>query len=346
MKTRTRRRAGRRIVALCAVLVLLLWRLMAHQPGAARAEIPSAEPLGARADRIIVEPDQGMAPIYSLLSSPRRTLDMTMYELVDPAAETLLADDAARGVRVRVVLDARLERGRNGAAYEFLRSRGVEVVWSSDRYFATHEKAFVIDGVTAVVMSLNLTDRYYATSRDLAVVDHDAADVEAIASVFDADFRGAKTGTPAADDLVWSPGQSQADLLALIDGARRSVAVESEELTSRSVIRALVDAARRGVAVSIAMTASSAAEAGLNAVAAAGGQVSVLHGETPLYIHAKLLAIDAGLPGARAFVGSENFSDASLLHDRELGLVLLSPDLVDQVAATIGADLRSGQPWQ
>lgn len=327
------------------VLALLSWRLVGHAPSSATAVLPVAEPAGAAADALIVEPDAGTAPIYALLSSPRGTLDMTMYELVDPTAESLLANDSARGVRVRVVLDHGLEQQRNQPAYDFLRSRGVEVAWSSGRYFATHEKAFVVDGETAVVMSLNLTNRYYATSRDMAVVDHDARDVAAVESVFDADLHGAATGTPAADDLVWSPGQSAADLVALIDGARHSIAMESEELSSQRVVDALVSAARRGVAVSIAMTYDADWLPGFDAIAAAGGDIGVLHGESPLYIHAKLLAVDAGVPGGRAFVGSENISDASLLHDRELGVVLVAPSLVHQVAAVVASDVSDGQLW-
>ena len=341
-------RSRRRFVALAVLLVvpLLAWRVAGRDRAAVAADLPSAQPLGAAGDMLIVEPDAGLAPVYRLLGSARRSLDLTMYELVDPTAESLLADDAARGVHVRVVLDGRLERARNQSAYDFLHARGVAVAWSSSRYFATHEKAFVIDDATAVVMSLNLTDRYYATSRDAAVVDHDRRDVAAIESVFDADLHGHSTGTPAADDLVWSPGQSQADLLALIDGARRSIAVESEEMSSGSVVHALVAAARRGVAVTVAMTYDPDWVTALDAIAAAGGVVSVMHGESPLYIHAKLLAIDTGRPDARGFVGSENLSNASLLHDRELGVVLVAPRLVDQVAAVVGRDVSDGQRWR
>jgi cardiolipin synthase len=341
-----RRRGGRAAIAVLAVVAVLAWRSVGHQPVAATAELPAAEPAGAVSDTLIIEPDAGFAPIYALLSSPRRTLDMTMYELVDPTAESILANDAARGVRVRVVFDSRLERQRNLPAYDFLRARGVTVAWSSPRYFATHEKTFVVDGATAVVMSLNLTDRYYATTRDAVVVDHDRHDVAAIEAVFDADLRGASTGTPAADDLVWSPGQSQADLVALIGEAQRSVAVESEELSSHAVVDALVGAARRGVAVSVAMTYSPDWVPALEAIAAAGGDVRLLHGESPLYIHAKLLAIDVGTPRARGFVGSENLADSSLLHDRELGVVLVAPRLVDQIATVISSDLSDGQRWR
>lgn len=336
------------LVAVAAVLVC--WQLVGHGDSrgiaAAKAALPAVQPAAASEDQIIVEPDAGMDPIYALLSSPRHSLDLTMYELVDPRAESILATDAARGVTVRVILDHRLEATRNQAAYDYLRARGVDVRWSSTRFFVTHEKTFVIDDRTAVVMSLNLTDRYYATSRDLAVVDHDANDAKAIESVFTADLHGGGTVTPPADDLVWSPGQSQADFLALINGAQHSISLESEELASRPVISALVNAERRGVRVSIAMTYDSDWASAFTTVTDAGAQVKVLHGETPLYIHAKLIVVDAGTSHARAFIGSENISDASLLRDRELGIVLLGRSQVSQVSSVIDRDFGAGAPWR
>jgi phosphatidylserine/phosphatidylglycerophosphate/cardiolipin synthase-like enzyme len=337
-------RTLRRLAVLAVLVTALVWRVLPDERHWSVA-LPVTEPRGAAADRLIIEPDDGMTPIYALLTSARLSLDMTIYEILDPTAETLLAQDAARGVRVRVIMDGRLERSRNGPAFSYLTSRGVQVVWASDRYFVTHEKTFVIDRRKAVIMSLNLVSNDYATTRDAAVVDDDRADVAAIESVFEADLHGAPAGTPAADDLVWSPGQSHADIVALIRSARRSVAVESEELSSPAVVDALVDAARRGVSVSLAMTYQPKWVKGLDALAAAGGTVRVMYGEVPLYIHAKLLVIDAGMPGARALVGSQNLADTSLLSDRELGVVLLSPAVVGQVAAVVASDLRDGRSW-
>jgi phosphatidylserine/phosphatidylglycerophosphate/cardiolipin synthase-like enzyme len=343
--TRTRRRRWPLLAAALLLLAAMLWRHDSRGAGgavAAVAALPATEPAGAAGDEVVVEPDDGMARIDTLLASPRRSLDLVMYELSDPTAETILADDAARGVRVRVLLDHRLEGTRNAPAYDFLRSRGVTVVWSSSRYFATHEKSFVVDGRTAVVMSLNLTSRYYATTRDVAVVDRDLPDVTAFEDVFAADLRGASVGTPAADDLVWSPGQSEADLLALLRSARRSVAVESEELSSEVVVAALVDAARRGVSVRLVMTDQPKWQPAFDRLLAAGAQVAVMHGESPLYIHAKLLVVDAGTASGRVFVGSENLSPTSLQRDRELGLVLLDPASVQRLRGVIDSDYADG----
>jgi phosphatidylserine/phosphatidylglycerophosphate/cardiolipin synthase-like enzyme len=47
-----------------------------------------------------------------------------------------------------------------------------------------------------------------------------------------------------------------------------------------------------------------------------------------------------------SFVGSENISDSSLWHDRELGIVLVAPGLVNQVAGVIQTDLSAGRRWR
>jgi phosphatidylserine/phosphatidylglycerophosphate/cardiolipin synthase-like enzyme len=332
------------LIPVIAIGCLFAWHTTRGAPRPL-AVLPTVAPAAAAGDSVIVEPDDGMSVIDNLLGSARRSLDLTMYELTDPTVESVLALDASRGVRVRVILDRRLEQARNLPAYEFLRGRGVAVAWSSSRFFATHEKAFVIDRSTAVVMSLNLTSRYYATSRDVAVIDRDPADVAAIESVFDADLHGGGAATPAADDLVWSPGQSWADLLALVSRARVSVALESEELSSPEVVRALVADAKRGVRVSVAMTYSDDWRPAFAALRRAGAQIRVMHGERPLYLHAKLIAVDAGTSHGVAFVGSENLTDASLLHNRELGVVLLDPANVRRIATVIATDFYAGAVW-
>ena len=58
---------------------------------------PTAPSSGTAALGLVVEPDAGIGPIDALLARPRHSLDMVMYELVDPTAEQILATDAARG---------------------------------------------------------------------------------------------------------------------------------------------------------------------------------------------------------------------------------------------------------
>jgi cardiolipin synthase len=295
---------------------------------------------------LITEPNQGIGPIDAFLRSPKKTLDLTMYELVDTTAEHILAADASRRVVVRVVLDRNRERSANTPAYRYLSSHRVHVVWAPASYEATHEKAAVVDAghpdAKALIMTLNLTSRYYATTRDFAVVDRNKADIAAIETVFVADYRGrSRSATPHGHTLVWSPG-SQPALLALIKSAHRRLAVENEEMSAPAITAALVAAARRGVEVHITMTADRDWDRAFSELTAAGAHVHVFpYSSRALYIHAKVIVVD----GAKAFIGSENFSDASLDYNRELGLTMTNPAIVSTLASTLARDYTAAPAW-
>jgi phospholipase D-like protein len=135
----------------------------------------------------------------------------------------------------------------NSGAYSYLGSHRVTVTWSSPEYRYTHQKTVIIDGAKAVIMTANLTSRYYATSRDFLVIDTERADVSAITVVFDADFTGQASRPGDGSHLVWSPTDSEGRLLGLINGARSSLRIYSKEMGDRTVENALVKAAERGV---------------------------------------------------------------------------------------------------
>lgn len=293
----------------------------------------------------MTEPDQGVEPIYALLASAKRSIDLTMYELVDPQAVTALEAAAARGVVVRVVLDANREKAANKQAFDELSSHGVHVVWADSRYAATHEKAIVIDGTAAAVMSLNLTSRYYSDTRDFAVLDRQPQDVQAIENVFDADFKHHKATTPNGADLVWSPG-AQSTLLSLIDSATSTLLVENEEMALPVATTALERAAKRGVHVTVVMTRQDDWSPDFDKLTSAGVAVRTYLPSASLYIHAKAIVADDGTSRQKAFVGSQNFSSASLNHNRELGLLTADPNVVATLAHTIKSDAADATPWK
>jgi phosphatidylserine/phosphatidylglycerophosphate/cardiolipin synthase-like enzyme len=214
------------------------------------------------------------------------------------------------------------------------------VRWASGEFDLTHEKSVVIDATSAAIMTLNLQSRYYSSTRDFALIDTQPADIRAIATTFAADWVGRPIAAqPGVGDLVWSPG-SQAALLRLIDTARSSLRVEAEEMDSTPIEDALAAAARRGVAVRLVMSADPSYSAALAALRAAGVAVRRYAPSAALYIHAKLIEAD----GARLFLGSENFSTASLEYNRELGVETTIPAVVAGVQATFDRDFAGGQP--
>jgi cardiolipin synthase A/B len=291
---------------------------------------------------LITEPDQGYTPIYNLLGSAKKSLDLTMYEFRDSDAEKALIDDAARGVAVRVLLDKQYHGGPyNQPLFDDLVKHGIKVEWASTQVAITHQKSFVIDAKKAVIMTGNLTSPYYATSRDFAVVDTKKSDVNAIEATFALDWANNKGTAPTGADLVWSPG-SQAQLVALIGSAKHSLLVENEEMAAPLIVSALEDAAKRGVTVQVVMTNSPSWKTNFDALKAAGVQVRTYKNSSKtLYIHAKIIESDT----SRVFLGSENFSVGSLQHNRELGLITTSKPILQAINTTFVSDYAAATPW-
>lgn len=298
---------------------------------------------------LVTEPDQGIAPIYELVNSASHTIDVTMYELDDSTFEQCLVNQAAAGVTVRAILDQNLEKRANRSAYAYLNANGVEAHWANPAYAATHQKTITIDAnygnARAAIMTLNLTPRYYATTRDFAALDSDPNHIAAIETTFEADFNSSAIVPPDGGGLVWSPTNSQLALVGLIDSAQRSLLIENEEMSDTAIVNALVGAAERGVAVRVIMNAGTSYTREWNRIAAAGGRISTYASTAPLYIHAKVILADYGSPTASVFLGSENFSSASLTRNRELGLIIDDVAIMASLDVTMTRDFSGGIPY-
>jgi cardiolipin synthase len=295
--------------------------------------------------RLLTEPADGLGAIDKLILGARHSVDLTMFELADSTAEEDLAADAARGVDVRVILDRHLEKSANRSAYRYLTARGVHVRWGPAGT-TVHQKTLTTDNATSVIMTLNLTSRYYPGTRDFAVVDRNRTDVKAVVKTFNADFAGRAITPPDGADLVWSPTNAQASVLAVINGASRTLSVEDEEMDDPAVTSALAAAARRGVDVKVIMTADSSWDSAFTKLAGAGVHVRLYPDDsTALYIHAKVIVADAGRPGHRVLVGSQNFSVASLDHNRELGIVTRNSAMAAGLSATLARDYAGATPY-
>jgi cardiolipin synthase len=324
----------------CALIVatVIAARMFVTQPATAGTPlvIPRV-PMGP----LIIEPADGIAPVLKAVSDASHTVDIVMYEFEDPKILHALADDTARGVHVRVLLnggyDGVQENGINDAAYEFLSTHGAQVRWTSGRFALTHQKTVIVDKKTALILTFNFTPHFYATSRDLGITDTNARDLAAIETTFEADWDGKAIDAPGGNDLVWSPG-SESEMLTLIRDAKKTLDIYNEEMADAPVTDALEAAARRGVNVRVDMTDSSAADAALRELAGAGVHVRT-EGSSPesgLYIHAKIIIAD----GSVAFLGSENFSYTSLELNRELGLVFSDPAALAALTKTFESDWR------
>jgi len=284
---------------------------------------------------------------------------MTMYALEDTTFSGDLVAACQRGVKVRVLLDQNDEKSGNTPAYNQLNAvTNCSAVWANKAFEATHEKSFILDGVQVSVMSLNLQSQYYSTTRDYALVENDPIDIAAIQATFNADYAA---GTPSSgvagtsdfsyapgpgDDLIWSPTTAQAAMLAIIANAKSTLLVENEEMGASNIVSALEAAAQRGVAVHVAMVSQSSYATNFRALEAAGCGVHVYpNTQTGFYIHAKAVVADYGLATQNVYMGSINYSTASMTQNRELGLYIADPASTQALYTTMASDYAGGTAY-
>ena len=299
---------------------------------------------------LIKEPQAGYQPIYDFISSAKKTIDMTMYELSDPKAQAALVAAAKRGVAVRVLFDSDTAPGGgkevNQAAYNDLKANGISVKWAWSGVL-WHQKSIVRDGNAVAVMTCNLYAPYYPVLRDFAVITSNPGTVAGVEATFNTDFK--KTSTPPTkgvvpkgSELIWSPG-AQAGLVNLIKSARPGTTLyaEDEQLDSPAIEQALVAAAKRGVTVDLTMTYSSSYVSGFNTLVAGGVHLSLYQPNAPLYIHAKAISVNNNT----VYEGSSNFTTAMTNADRNVGIITTNPSIVRGVTSTMASDFAGATPY-
>lgn len=310
------------------------------------------------------ETDNSVTPLYALINGAQKTIDMTMYALEDTTFSADLVAACQRGVKVRVILDQNDEKSGNTAAFNQLNAQAnCSAVWANTAFEATHEKSFIIDAgqsdAQAAIMSLNLQSQYYSTTRDFAMVENDPVDIAAIEATFNADYAAGTTasGTIGASDfayvpsigtdLIWSPTTAATAMVNIIANAKSTLLIENEELATSAtgVLSALEAACKAGVQVKIAMVDQSDYESDFTAVdTACGAKVVHVYPDTTtgFYIHAKAVVADYGLPTQNVYMGSINYSNASMTQNRELGMYVTDSASAQAIYNTMLSDYNGG----
>jgi len=290
---------------------------------------------------LAVEPVDRYGSVNQLIKDAAVSLDLTLYRLVDPQAESLLVAAHHHGVAVRALLDHAGSAGAaNLPAYSVLQAGGIPVRWAPDSV-VFHQSTITADHDVSAVMTGGPTAGS-ASTRGYVAFDREPTAVASIESVFTSDWSGAPVRRVPAGvvGLVWSPG-AKATLVGLIASARRTLAVECGQLAPAAVVSALRTASRHGVKVTLTMTADPQWDKARALLSRAGVRVATYPaGGAPLVIRATAVVVD----NSTAFVGSQLFTSESLLHDRELGLTTRDPAVVAPLTLTLAGDFAGATP--
>jgi phosphatidylserine/phosphatidylglycerophosphate/cardiolipin synthase-like enzyme len=276
------------------------------------------------APQAFIGPTGLQARLAALIDSAQTTLDVQMYLFTVTALAQRVVAARARGVAVRVILDP--DEAGNDMVRPTFTAGGVPVRDASTVYPFSHAKYLVIDGTTAVIMSMNFNSDAMTKERNYGFVDTDAHDVADTQHIFNMDWalagkEPAMTADLTCTRLVVAPVNAEGKLLAHVTSATTTLEVEALYVTEISLRNAIGAAADRGVAVRVILEDPSDQPQNADTrTYLEGKSIPVHYALNQFYLHAKLIIADAV-----AFVGSENFSSTGLQQNREVGGLLVEP---------------------
>src|SRR5437764_125436 len=120
----------------------------------------------------------------------------------------------------------------------------------------------IIDATTAYIMTSNFSRAALGGSsgssgfanREYDIIDTNAQDVQAVSAIFQADWNHT-TAQFNDPNLVVSPVNSRSDFISLINSARHTLLITSEEMNDSGIEQAIASVAQRGVHVEVILPA-------------------------------------------------------------------------------------------
>ena len=270
--------------------------------------------------RVVASPggDPG-AVLESAVRSAQKRVWVTVYILSDKGLRSALADAARRGVDVRLVLEGNVvgQPTINRKPAAALAAAGAKISWSDpSRFTYTHAKFLLADGAWWIGTG-NFAHSSFTKNREFFLGGTDPAVLSALESVFTADAAHDPTGV-VAPPLVLAPVDARAKILAVMRGAARTLDVYAQTLTDREVLGVLRDRAAAGVRVRVLLGSADVVRDNAKLLVTLRGWGIAAAAPDKPYVHAKAAVAD----GARAYVGSANFTANSMDRNREVGLLV------------------------
>jgi phosphatidylserine/phosphatidylglycerophosphate/cardiolipin synthase-like enzyme len=263
---------------------------------------------------LIVEPDDGVAPILNAIRHARESLDLTIFRFDHQLVADALGTAVKRGVRIRALIAASNRHGSHHLRrleWRLLAS-GVTVSRASEAFTRYHAKMMIVDGGTLHVHGFNCTLQDLA-SRSLGIVTTNRQLVSQAARLFAADLTHHSFDS-GSGGLVVSPENARGVLEAFVGGARRQLLIYDSKLTDCRFTRLLEE--RMTANVDVRVIGHIEGHCSL--------PVTKLRGRR---LHLRAIIRD----GSSAFVGSQGLHRVELDSRREVGLFVHEPAIVRHI---------------
>ncbi|MFN3909805.1 MAG: phospholipase D-like domain-containing protein [Candidatus Anstonellaceae archaeon] len=110
------------------------------------------------------------AKIIDLIKEAKNSIDLEMYILSDQDILNELEESSLRGVKIRIILEDRVDLEKLDRIANFLDQKNIELRWASLDYKLSHSKFMIIDKKKVLIGSINFSKSALTSNREAALV--------------------------------------------------------------------------------------------------------------------------------------------------------------------------------
>ncbi len=283
-----------------------------------------------------VEPESGKNPVLEIIKESQKYLRLNYYLIDDPDIMSAIEERVNNKVNVRIIIDGQPYEGSSNSSLEALRKTGAQVNISPSRFDGTdvfdHAK-YMYNEKRYLIGTMNMTDAAFKGNREYFVVGDERKIHKSLDSIFESDWKGERAGDVDRKNLIVSPDSENRILGMLRDG--KKLLIETEELgNDKDILETLRGKGRK---VKMILPSSLSEEDMNNAIdlMKSGANIKIMPADK-LYMHAKMIHT-----GKFVFIGSQNFSNTSLIKNREVGIMIRKFSLKRVFSATFKEDWKN-----
>lgn len=275
----------------------------------------------------------GRMPILNAMNEAQHSLHLVMYGFSDEKLLQAVLAQNKKGRNVKIILEQHPYKNinQNKKTIALLKQEKINWLGHIPSLSLIHEKALIIDGRKALIMTFNFTQATFKRERNFALLIDDPKRVAGIHAIFEADWQKHSSNNDA-DDILASPDDSRKKITHLLGTAKKSIKIYAQSISDYKIIGELAKAAKSGIEVKV-LTSNKLREQQVSYLAHAGVQIQK---SKKYYIHAKVIIIDDKI----AMLGSINLTRASLDNNRELAILTKESQVLSSLLAIFDTDWK------
>ncbi len=308
------------------------------------------------AQDLIIEPDDGTAPILQAIDSAQKSIDLAIYRLDHVDVVNSLIQAQSRGVTIRIVLNPPTNTSnlkseidltsawgklkKNEETSDSLKANGITVYYASlDNLVLFHTKLMIIDSQAAFVMTFNMNQSGFECGRNFGYITRKPDEIQNLSRYFNRQINP-KERLYYKNSICFYPDHQRIFITLFMLQTVKSLDIYQATLTDPWMAFYLYFMAELGKEIRVLIThdlfGMDESSTFRKLLTTAGVKFRYM---TSPYVHAKLLIRD----GESMLITSCNFWADGLDRSGELSLITTDSDSVDKAQRTFDQDWSTVQ---